>query len=59
MIEFLLGMAVGVAVAAVFCSVAVIFCGGIEYQNEDHCACCGAVVPEGRQVCPNCERRCD
>ena len=19
------------------------------------CVCCGAVIPEGRQVCPNCE----
>lgn len=22
---------------------------------EDRCACCGNVVPEGRQVCWNCE----
>ena len=22
---------------------------------EDKCVCCGAVIPEGRQVCPNCE----
>lgn len=22
---------------------------------EDHCVCCGAVVPEGRMVCPQCE----
>ena len=21
---------------------------------EDRCICCGAVIPEGRQVCPNC-----
>lgn len=21
------------------------------------CVCCGAVIPEGRQVCPNCEAR--
>lgn len=20
------------------------------------CICCGAVIPEGRQICPNCER---
>lgn len=19
------------------------------------CVCCGAIIPEGRQVCPNCE----
>ena len=23
---------------------------------EDRCVCCGAVIPEGRQVCPVCER---
>jgi len=22
---------------------------------ENRCICCGAVIPEGRQVCPNCE----
>lgn len=22
---------------------------------ENKCVCCGAVIPEGRQVCPNCE----
>lgn len=21
----------------------------------DRCVCCGAIIPEGRQVCPNCE----
>lgn len=21
---------------------------------EDRCICCGSVIPEGRQVCPNC-----
>ena len=20
----------------------------------DRCICCGAIIPEGRQVCPNC-----
>ena len=24
-------------------------------NNADRCVCCGAVVPEGRMVCPNCE----
>ena len=24
---------------------------------EDYCVICGAIVPEGLQVCPNCERR--
>ena len=21
----------------------------------DTCICCGAIIPEGRMVCPNCE----
>ncbi len=21
---------------------------------EDRCVCCGAIIPEGRSVCPNC-----
>lgn len=25
------------------------------YQNAEHCICCDAVIPEGRQVCPKCE----
>lgn len=24
---------------------------------EDRCVCCGAVIPEGRHICPTCERR--
>nr|DAN03061.1 MAG TPA: PROTEIN/RNA Complex, archaeal, ribosomal, 50S, protein.0A [Caudoviricetes sp.]DAN15682.1 MAG TPA: PROTEIN/RNA Complex, archaeal, ribosomal, 50S, protein.0A [Caudoviricetes sp.]DAN82417.1 MAG TPA: PROTEIN/RNA Complex, archaeal, ribosomal, 50S, protein.0A [Caudoviricetes sp.]DAV27905.1 MAG TPA: PROTEIN/RNA Complex, archaeal, ribosomal, 50S, protein.0A [Caudoviricetes sp.] len=24
---------------------------------ENTCICCGAVIPEGRQVCPICERQ--
>lgn len=24
---------------------------------DDKCVCCGAYVPEGRQVCLNCENR--
>lgn len=24
--------------------------------NTEHCACCGAEIPEGRQYCPECER---
>ena len=23
-------------------------------ENVDRCICCGAVIPEGRMVCPNC-----
>ena len=26
-------------------------------SNMDTCVCCGAPVPEGRQVCPICESR--
>ena len=22
--------------------------------NEDRCVCCGAIIPEGQMVCPNC-----
>lgn len=25
-------------------------------MSEDRCVCCGEIVPEGRMVCPNCER---
>lgn len=24
--------------------------------NAEHCVCCGAIIPEGRQVCPDCEK---
>lgn len=24
-------------------------------SNANTCVCCGEVIPEGRQVCPNCE----
>jgi RNA polymerase subunit RPABC4/transcription elongation factor Spt4 len=23
---------------------------------ENRCVMCGAIIPEGRQVCPNCEK---
>lgn len=26
-------------------------------MSEDRCVCCGEVVPEGRMVCPNCEKQ--
>lgn len=26
-------------------------------DNSDRCVCCGEPVPEGRMVCPTCERR--
>lgn len=25
-------------------------------DNAEHCICCGDVIPEGRQVCPKCEK---
>lgn len=25
--------------------------------NADRCVCCGEIVPEGRQVCPQCEHK--
>ena len=31
----------------------------IDYYGN-YCVCCGAVIPEGIHVCPNCERKmCD
>lgn len=24
-------------------------------DNAEHCICCGEVIPEERQVCPQCE----
>ena len=26
-------------------------------RNAERCVCCGAIIPEGRQVCPICETR--
>ena len=26
-------------------------------DNSDRCVCCGEIIPEGRMVCPACERR--
>jgi hypothetical protein len=26
------------------------------YENADRCVSCGEIIPEGRQVCTNCER---
>lgn len=31
--------------------------GKLTIYGSDRCVCCGAVVPEGRMVCPSCERR--
>lgn len=25
--------------------------------NSESCVCCGAIIPEGRQVCTDCEKR--
>ena len=29
----------------------------MEKFNEEVCVVCGAPVPEGRQICPNCEEK--
>lgn len=26
------------------------------FARADRCVCCGEIVPEGRMVCPSCER---
>lgn len=26
-------------------------------MNEERCVCCGAIIPEGKQICPNCENK--
>ena len=28
----------------------------IENTNVDRCVCCGEIIPEGRMICPNCEK---
>ena len=28
---------------------------GGHFENAEHCVCCGAVIPEGSQVCIICE----
>ena len=28
-----------------------------EILDEEQCICCGAAIPEGRQICPQCEGR--
>ena len=29
--------------------------GVILMPDADRCVCCGEIIPEGRQVCPQCE----
>ena len=26
-------------------------------MSENRCVCCGAIIPEGTQVCPTCEKK--
>ena len=34
-----------------------LYCGNDKSENlGDFCVCCGREIPEGRQVCPNCEK---
>lgn len=28
-------------------------------MNDNTCVCCGAQIPEGRQICPKCEKEDD
>ena len=28
-------------------------------MSEERCVCCGKVVPEGRMVCPDCEKKAE
>lgn len=28
-------------------------------SDADRCVCCGEFIPEGRQVCPQCEGRAE
>ena len=30
-----------------------------ELTMEDRCICCGELIPEGRQVCPACEKKAE
>ncbi len=27
------------------------------HVTENRCVCCGEIIPEGRMVCPTCERK--
>lgn len=40
----------------VFARIATMHKAESTYENADHCVCCGDVIPEGRMVCPACER---
>lgn len=33
---------------------ATIDCENKLITNVDRCVCCGAIIPEGQMVCPNC-----
>ena len=28
-------------------------------MTEEHCVCCGEIIPEGRQICWSCEHSLD
>ena len=30
--------------------------GRVLVASDNRCVCCGEIIPEGRQVCPNCEK---
>ena len=51
----LVGCFIGAVVG--FLMLAVVAVNKPEYYTDDNaerCVCCGAIIPEGRQVCPNC-----
>ena len=29
----------------------------VTFDNAEHCVYCGDVIPEGRMICPTCEKR--
>ena len=55
MILFAIGAAALIALLySVFCYVPG---EGSRSENVDRCVSCGEIIPEGRWVCPNCERK--
>ena len=51
--------AIGVAILIMLLYSVLCYVPGNESRKEniDRCVCCGEIVPEGRWVCPNCERK--
>ncbi len=49
-------MLIAIFMAAIFFFIWALSICGANGENAEHCVMCGEVIPEGRQVCPNCER---